>query len=245
MADGWTAAKFMPVPAEPDAEGRPRMDAADSIRKGVAIVAAARDCVGPEFELFIETHGRLRPVEAIELACRLEPYDPMFIEEPTRPEAMASFKLLREKIRLPIATGERLYSRWAFQPLIEAELVDYLQPDIVRSHGITEVRKIADYADTHLIKMAPHNPQSPVNTMAILHLDLVMPNFASQEVIWPFPRFFRELFDGVPEIKGGHAAPPSAPGLGITLKEDRAREIEYEPSAIDELMLLDGTYTDF
>ena len=242
---GWTAAKFMPLPIEADDQGRLRMDVAASIRKGAEIVAAARDFVGPEFELLIETHGRLRPVEAIEMARRVEPYDPMFIEEPTRPEAMATFRLLRDKIRIPIATGERLYHRWAFQPLIEGELVDFLQPDIVHSHGLTEVRKIADYADTHLIKMAPHNPQSPVNTMASLHLDLVMPNFAIQEVIWPFPRFFHELFDGVPEIENGWAEPPTAPGLGITLNEERARQIEYEPSAIDELMLPDGTYTDF
>ncbi len=242
---GWNAAKFMPLQAEPDGDGRLRIDVADSIRRGTEIVAAARDFVGPEFELLIETHGRLRPVEAIDLARRIQEYEPMFIEEPTRPEAVATFRLLREKIDIPIATGERLYHRWAFQPLIEEELVDYLQPDIVHAHGLTEVKRIADYADTHLLKMAPHNPQSPVNTMASIHLDLVIPNFAIQEIIWPFPRFLYELFDRVPEIRDGYAEPPTAPGLGIKLNEERARQIEYEPSAIDELMLSDGTYTEF
>ncbi len=242
---GWTAAKFMPLPTESDREGPARMDVADSIRRGTEIVAAARDFVGPNFELLIETHGRLRPVEAIDLARRIEAYEPMFIEEPTRPEAVATLRLLRDKIDTPLATGERLYHRWAFQPLIEEELVDYLQPDTVHSHGLTEVKRIADYAETHLLKMAPHNPQSPVNTMASLHLDLVIPNFAIQEVIWPFPRFFYELFEGIPEIRDGFAEPPAAPGLGIKLNEERARRIEYEPSVINELMLADGTYTEF
>ena len=208
-------------------------------------MAAARDFVGPAFELLIETHGRLRPVEAIDLARRIQGYEPIFIEEPTRPEAVATFRLLREKSDIPIATGERLYHRWAFQPLIEEELVDYLQPDIVHAHGLTEVKRIADYADIHLLKMAPHNPQRPVNTMASIHLDLVVPNVAIQEIIWPFPRFFYELFEGIPEIGDGYADPPMAPGLGIKLNEERAKQIGYEPPVIDELMLSDGTYTEF
>ena len=127
--------------------------------------------------------------------------------------------------------------------------MDIIQPDIVHAHGITEVKKIADYADAHLISLAPHNPQSPVNTMASLHLDLACHNFLIQEVIWPFPEQFHEIFDGIPEPRRGFLYPPEAPGLGITLDLERARAQERKrrnrPAPTDELQLPDGTWIDF
>ena len=107
---GWSAAKFMPI-AGPD-ESTVGMDVREATKRAARIVRAARDFVGERFELLIETHGRLRPVELIDLATRIEEYDPYFIEEPTRPEAVASLRLIRDKVRAPLATGERLLHRW-------------------------------------------------------------------------------------------------------------------------------------
>ncbi|MYB15857.1 MAG: mandelate racemase/muconate lactonizing enzyme family protein [Chloroflexi bacterium] len=248
--DGWTAVKFMATPSDPGAgPRRERFDPRPAVRRGAAVVAAAREFVGPEFDLLLETHGRLRPVDVVAFAERVKDFDILFLEEPTRFEAAESFRMLRERCPTPLATGERLYSRWQFQPLIENEWVDIIQPDIVHAHGITEVKKIADYADAHLISLAPHNPQSPVNTMASLQLDLACHNFLIQEVIWPFPEQFHEIFDGIPEPRRGYMYPPDAPGLGITLDLERARALErkrrHRPAPTDELQLPDGTWIDF
>ncbi len=242
---GWTAAKFMATPSWPGDDGREVIDPGKSIRLGAEIVEAARSRVGDDFDLLLETHGRLRPVHLIEFADRIAPFHPMLVEEPTRPEAIESFRLIREKTRVPLATGERLYHRWAFQPIIENDLVDIIQPDIVHSHGLSEVKRIADYADTHLILVAPHNPQSPVNTMASLHLDFVIPNFLIQEVIWPFPAQLMELFDGGPTIEAGYADLPEEPGLGIRLNEKKAKTIGYESSPVQELRMEDGSVAEW
>ena len=250
LEEEWTAVKFMATPSEPGREPhRQRFDPRPAVRSGAEIVAAARDFVGPDFDLLLETHGRLRPVDVVDFSERVKDLDILFLEEPTRFEALESFRMLRERCQTPLATGERLYSRWQFQPLIENDWVDIIQPDIVHAHGITEVKKIADYADTHLINLAPHNPQSPVNTMASLHLDLACHNFLIQEIIWPFPDSFHEIFDGIPEPRAGFLYPPEAPGLGITLDLDRARVIERQRAGrlapTDELQLPDGTWIDF
>ncbi len=250
LEQGWTAVKFMATPSDPGPEPhRERFDPRPAVRRGAAIVAAARDFVGEDFDLLLETHGRLRPPEVIALAERVAEFDVLLLEEPTRFEAMESFRWLRQRCPVPLATGERLYSRWQFQPLIENEWVDIIQPDIVHAHGITEVKKIADYADAHLISLAPHNPQSPVNTMASLHLDLACHNFLIQEIMWPFPEHFHEIFAGIPEPRRGFLEPPQLPGLGISLDLERARAIErrrrHRPAPTDELQLPDGTWIDF
>jgi galactonate dehydratase len=197
----------------------------------------------------LETHGRLRPVEVVESAERVKDLDILLFEEPTRFEAVVSFRLLRQRCQTPLATGGRLYSRWQFQPLIESELVDIIEPDIVHAHGITEVKEIADCADAHLIGLAPHNPQSPVNTMASLHVDLACQNSLIQEIIWPFPERFHEVFEGIPERRRGFLDPPEAPGLGIALNLERARSLErkqrHRPAPTDGFQLADGTWIDF
>ncbi len=221
IEDGWTAAKWMPIARRDEAGAG--VDVREALREAARVVEAARDFAGDDFELLIETHGRLRPAEVIELARRVEAFDPYFIEEPTRPEAVEALRGIRARTRTPLATGERALHRWDMQPIIEGELVDYVQPDIAHAGGLTEVWKIGAQADAHLIQLAPHNPQSPVNTMASLHLDFALHNFAIQEVMWPPPGWLTDLFEGGPQIADGYAAPPEAPGLGISLNEEEAR----------------------
>ncbi|MBM4436659.1 MAG: hypothetical protein FJ029_05375 [Actinobacteria bacterium] len=236
---GWSAAKFMPI-AGPHEDAR-GLDVREAAKRAARIVQAARNFVGEAFELLIETHGRLRPVELIDHARRIEEYDPYFIEEPTRPEAVAAHRLIRAKVRAPLATGERLLHRWDAQPLIDEELADFLQPDVVHAGGISEVWKIGVAADSHLIQLAPHNPQSPVNTMASLHLDFALHNFAIQEMVWPTPAWLSDLFDGGPVIDHGFALPPDRPGLGITLNEAQARALQAKGPAAPPSLL---TYRD-
>ena len=236
---GWSAAKFLPL-MSPDEQER-GMDVPAATRRSQRIVQAAREFVGEEFDLLIETHGRLRPDEFIDLARRLEPFDPFFLEEPTRPEAVAPLRRIRRTVKVPLATGERLLHRWDAQPVIDEELVDYLQPDIAHAGGLTEVWKMGVAADAHLIKLAPHNPQSPVNTMASLHLDFALHNAAIQEVAWPFAPEVEALFDGDLTIEHGHALPPTAPGLGMVLDEAAARALEAAGPAAPPALL---RYTD-
>ena len=142
-----------------------------------------------------------------------------------------------DRARVPLATGERLLHRWDAQPVIDEELVDFLQPDIAHAGGLTEVWKMGVAADAHLIKLAPHNPQSPVNTMASLHLDFALHNAAIQEVIWPFAPEVEALFECDLTIKDGHALPPTSPGLGIVLDESAARTLEAAgPAAPPDLL---------
>lgn len=232
---GWTAAKFLPLMAADEQERG--MDVPAALRQAQRIVEAAREFVGEAFHLLIETHGRLRPDEFIDLARRLEPFDPYFLEEPTRPEAVAPLRRIRRTVTVPLATGERLLHRWDAQPVIDEELVDYLQPDIAHAGGLTEVWKMGVAADAHLIKLAPHNPQSPVNTMASLHLDFALHNAAIQEVIWPFAPEVEALFESDLKIKDGYALPPTSPGLGIALDEAAARALEAAgPAAPPDLL---------
>ena len=172
------------------------MDVPDALRQAERIVRAAREFVGEAFHLLIETHGRLRPDEFIDLARRLEPFDPYFLEEPTRPEAVAPLRRIRRTVRGPAwLRASACCTAGTPRPVIDEELVDYLQPDIAHAGGLTEVWKMGVAADAHLIKLAPHNPQSPVNTVASLHLDFALHNAAIQEVIWPFAPEIEALFE--------------------------------------------------
>ena len=187
-------------------------------------VAAVREAVGPHVEILVEVHAKFNVATAIHLGRRLEKYRPFWFEEPVSPENVSEMAQVRRHVNIPIATGERLYTKFPFYELIKHEAVDVLQPDICNAGGITELKKIAAMAESQHLSMAPHNTNGPVGTVASFHLAASMPNFLIQEYHAEFyaPWFF-DLVPDQPRRTGHHVPLPNGPGLGITVDEAVAR----------------------
>ncbi len=189
----------------------------ESERDAIAKVAAVRKAVGDNVELMVEVHGRLNPAEAIRIGKALEEYRPFWYEEPVPPQNVDAMLKVSQAVGIPLATGERLYTKWDFRQLIEKQAVDVVQPDTCHAGGILELKKIAAMAEAYYIGFAPHNPYGPVNTMAALHVVATTPNFVIQEGGHAdYDILLREPF---PKQKAGYFDLPKGPGLGIELDE--------------------------
>ena len=189
-------------------------------RRSVALTAAVREAVGPEIELLVEMHGRFNPATAIEIARLLEPYEPSWVEEPVPPDNLRALKKASEKINLPVATGERLHTRGEYRELFELQACDIIQPDITHCGGLLETKKIAAWADTYYMLIAPHNVGGPVATAAALHLAACTTNFKIQEHFNDFAEaWVKQAAPGLPDVVDGHFALPDKPGLGVELDE--------------------------
>ncbi len=200
-------------------------------RLAIEIVAAVRDAVGPDVEIFVEMHGRFNPKQAIQIAAELEPYDPAWVEEPVPPDNLLALKKAVDGIRVPVATGERLENKWCFRELFELQAADIIQPDITNSCGILEGKKIAAMAEVYYMLVAPHNVGGPVSTAAALHLDATLPNFKVQEYFNDFvDAWVTDAATGLPAVSAedGCFGLPSGPGLGVVVNEDFIREHPFQ-----------------
>jgi galactonate dehydratase len=194
---------------------------ADERRRSLALVEAVRDAVGAEVEILIEMHGRFTPAEAIRLARELEPFAPSWIEEPVPPDNLKALKKVSDRVSIPVATGERIHVRHEFRELFELQAADVIQPDLTMCGGIAETRKIAAWAESYYLLVAPHNVGGPVSTAATLHLAAVTPNFKIQEHFNDFAEpYVKQAAPGNPEVEDGCFSLPHGPGLGVTLDED-------------------------
>jgi galactonate dehydratase len=212
---GYRALKF-----DPFGSGFYELETDEKI-KVVELVEAVRSAVGPEVEILIEMHGRFNPVTAIAMARELERFNPSWVEEPVPPENLAALKKAAEKINIPIATGERMHTRYEFRELLESQAADYIQPDITHFGGILEVRKLAAWAESYYVLVAPHNVGGAISTAAALHLAAATPNFKIQEHFNDFAdAWVKQTAPGNPEVVDGYFALPQGPGLGVTLNED-------------------------
>ncbi len=193
-------------------------------------VAAVREAVGPNVDILIEVHAKFNVYTAVQLGQRLEKYRPFWFEEPVSQENVSEMKQVRERVNIPIATGERLYLKFPFYELVKHEAVDILQPDMCNAGGITELKKIAAIAEPQHVMMAPHNTNAAVGTVASFHLDASMPNFLIQEYHAEFyePHYF-EVFDGLPRQKNGYVELPKGPGLGLSVNEEVLDAHPYLP----------------
>lgn len=198
--------------------------------KSIALVEAIRGSVGDDVEIFIEAHGRFSPQTAIEMAHELEPFKPGWYEEPVPPENIPALKKVTEQVTIPIATGERFFTRYGFREVLEMDATDIIQPDLIHAGGLLEGKKIAAMADCHFITVAPHNSNGPVCTTISLHFATCTPNFKIQEVFDDFQEpFVIESVKNLPRVKDGYFDLPSGPGLGIELNEDVIAEHPYKP----------------
>lgn len=143
---------------------------AAALRHATALMAAAREGAGPDTEIYVECSERLSPRLAVEAARALLPYRPAWFEEPIPFENARVMTRLQAELPVPIATGERLLSRWEVRELLEGGGCKILQPDLMHAGGLTEVRRMAWLADTYSVPVAPHNPGGPIRTLAALHL---------------------------------------------------------------------------
>jgi galactonate dehydratase len=203
------------------------LDSEAKIEEAAERLAAARSA---GLDVAVDFHGRVHRAMAKRLVRALEPFGPLFLEEPVLPE---HFEALREIARLssvPIACGERLYTRWGFKDVLTSGAVDILQPDLSHAGGILECRKIAAMAEAFDVAVAPHCPLGPVALAASLQLDACTPNAVIQELSLRIHyNEDADLLDYVAdpsvfEIVDGHIAVPSGPGLGVEIDEERVRE---------------------
>jgi galactonate dehydratase len=231
LKDGYTALKLYPL-ATPvrDAHGHIRHVARRSIDRAaedlaVERVKAVRDAVGPKIDLMLDVSAELTPDAIIRLGRKLEGQDIMLLEEPVDPFDPEALKKVSEHVNIPIALGERLYTRYGFRRILELRAADILQPDVGNTGGILEAKKIAAMAEAYNMRIAPHNCASPVCTAASLQLDACVPNFIIQE-LYPYrvPEHF-QLVDHAPEkdVKNGFLPISDRSGLGIELVEERVK----------------------
>ena len=169
---GYTAMKF-----DPFGQRNFYTISASEARLAEDRVAAVRKAVGPDVDILVEAHAKFNVATAIQLGKRLEEYRPFWYEEPVSPENVSEMVEVRQRVDIPIATGERLYTKFPFFELVAREAADVLQPDVANAGGITELKKIAAYAEARHVMMAAHNVCSPVGTMAEIHLGASLLNY--------------------------------------------------------------------
>ena len=172
---------------DPFGSGFYELDRTEKMRS-IALVEAVRDAVGPDVEIMVEMHGRFNPATAIQLAHELEAFKPSWIEEPVPPENLAALKKASETISLPVATGERLHTRYDYRQLFELQAADIIQPDITHFGGLLETKKLAAWAEAYYLLVAPHNVGGPVSTAAALHFAASTPNFKILSISTISPR---------------------------------------------------------
>lgn len=208
------------------------IDSFKKIEEAVERVAAVRQVTGDEFGIGIDFHGRVHKPMAKILAKELEPYHPMFIEEPVLPEHNEALKEIARHSNIPIATGERMFSRWDFKTVLSDGYVDIIQPDLSHAGGITEVRKIAAMAEAYDVALAPHCPLGPIALAASLQVDAVSYNaFIQEQSLGIHYNQGNDLLDylvdpSVFEYRNGYVKIPQGPGLGIQINEEYVREME-------------------
>jgi len=195
---------------------------AEAERDAIAIVTAVREAVGDDVELLVECHGRLSPTSAIRIGNALEELRPYVYEEPVPPQNIDAMAQVAAAVSIPLATGERLYTKWGFVELLEKQVVGLIQPDICHAGGISELKKIAAMAEAYYVGIQPHNPYGPINTMAALQLDACTPNFMIQEG-GHHPWFDQIVVGEFPKQVDGYFDLPTGPGIGLDMDEDALR----------------------
>ncbi|MDP6451687.1 MAG: mandelate racemase/muconate lactonizing enzyme family protein [SAR202 cluster bacterium] len=200
-----------------------------SIENTLRRVAAARRGIGPNVELMVDAHGSLDVSTAIRLARLLEEYDIAWFEEPISPDDHAGLAEVRRSTIIPIATGEREFTRFNFESLFSHRALDIAQPDVARAGGLTEIRRIAAMASARGIRLAPHAWGTGVLFAASIHMAMSAPNCHILEVSQGYMPMMNELFVEPYDIRDGVVYAPDRPGLGFTLKEDALDRFEYIP----------------
>jgi galactonate dehydratase len=202
----------------------------DKVEAIVERIASVREAIGSGVGIAVDFHGRIHKSMAKVVARELEPFHLLFIEEPVLPENNEALRDIANHTAAPIATGERMFSRWDFKTLLQQGYVDIIQPDLSHAGGISEVRKIAAMAEAYDVALAPHCPLGPIALAACLQVDAVAPNaFIQEQSLEIHYNQGNDLLDylqdtAVFNYTGGYVGLPAEPGLGIAIDEDYVRE---------------------
>ncbi len=223
VTKGYTAVKF--DPAGPYTMRGGHMPAMSDISTSVAFCKAIREAVGDKADLLFGTHGQFTTAGAIRLGQALEPYSPLWFEEPIPPDAIDEMAKVAQAVRIPIATGERLTTKAEFAQVLRAGAATILQPALGRAGGIWEMKKVAAIAEVYNAQMAPHLYAGPLEWAANIHLACAIPNLLMAETIET--PFHDALIKGSIRVEGGFIEAPEAPGLGIEVDEALARAHPY------------------
>ncbi|MEX2297446.1 MAG: mandelate racemase/muconate lactonizing enzyme family protein, partial [Dongiaceae bacterium] len=191
----------------------------DRIALSVEFCRKIRDAVGDKADLLFGTHGQFTASGAIRLARQLEPFDPLWFEEPTPPEMPEEMALVARATTIPIATGERLATKYEFARVLEHRAASILQMNLGRVGGILEAKKIAAIAEVHYAQIAPHLYCGPIVGAANVQLATCTPNFLVLESIQQWGGFHAEILKKPMRWEDGYVIPPTAPGLGVELNE--------------------------
>lgn len=201
-----------------------------------------RERLPSHYEIAFDAHSVLMEgIDAVRLAKAIEPHDPMFLEEPLRPENMAAWGALKAKLTIPLATGEALYNRHQFLELLRHGGADIVQPDICVVGGLTEIRRIAEVADAHFVPVAPHNPMGPLATAHNLHFAAALPNFKILE--YKVNRDTPWIRDPYLPVDGHLELRPDRPGWGVEIDANALKRDEYSHWSRDLLVKPDGSTT--
>ncbi len=225
VKQGFTAVKFDPVGGYSAFD--PRQLSLEALSRSETFVGRIREAVGDRADLLFGTHGQLTVSGAIRLARRLEPYDPLWFEEPVPPEKPEEMSLVAGATSIPIATGERLATKYEFSRVLETGAASILQPALGRVGGLLEAKKIAGMAEAHYAQIAPHLYCGPIEAAANIQLAACSPNFLILECIRDFSGFHAEVLETPLRLADGHVIPSDEPGLGVALNEDVARKNPY------------------
>ncbi|MBE7047337.1 MAG: galactonate dehydratase [Ruminococcaceae bacterium] len=224
LKEGYTALKYSIIPPIKQIENP------ENTMAHVERFAKVREHIGDKIDLAIDFHGRVSPAMAVRFAELLKPYMPMFIEEPCLPENVDCMVNIARSTTIPIAAGERLFSKYAYRELIEKQAVSVVQPDICHVGGIFEGRKIAALAEMYYMSIAPHNPLGAISLASCLQLDACTPNFLVQEHPGNPDKsdlgvgYLKEPF----VIEDGYIKVPAKPGLGIEVDEEAIKDKIYD-----------------
>jgi 2-dehydro-3-deoxyphosphogalactonate aldolase len=225
VAMGFSALKF--DPAGPYSTFDPRQPSLERLDLSEKMTKRIREAVGTRADLLFGTHGQFTASGAIRLARRLEPYDPLWFEEPVPPEKPEEMAIVARQTTIPIATGERLTTKYEFARVLELRAASIIQMALGRVGGILEAKKIAAMAEAHYAQVAPHLYCGPVEGAANIQLSACIPNFLILESIGTWSGFHAQILKTPTSWQDGYVIVPDAPGLGIELDESVALSHPY------------------
>ena len=237
---GYGALKVVFVPYSQSLTGLP------AVKRFASLMEKLREAMGDDVDIMVDFHGRASTGQAIEYIRAIEDFHPFFCEEPVAPEQPDALLEVRRSVRVPLATGERLATRWDFRRVCELQACHVLQPDLGHCGGLLEARKIASLGETYLMGVAPHNPNGPVANAVALHFDLATPNFLIQEdmlgdVPWRFDVVRTSM-----RSENGYWLPADEPGLGIEVDENEARKHPFRQEVLEQMVFHpDGSVADW
>ena len=238
VARGFRAFKTGPAKRRPARYVETPAEVAYAVEK----FAELRKAVGNDVDIAIDFHGAVSPAHAKMLIKGLEPYNPYFVEEPCQAQNHDIMAEIARGTHLPIATGERVFTKWGFREVLEKKAATILQPDMCHAGGITEVRLIAGMAEAYYASIAPHNPLGPISLAAGVQLAASIPNFLCQEQVSLGEGYVKQPFN----IRDGYLDLPTGPGLGIELdKQKMADKIGHDWKNQESWDADDGSVVDW